>query len=60
VLIDDSVTDIEVSLGVGVRSIGFAKTPERGDQLAEAGADAIVPTMTELATAVRADAAGLT
>jgi len=49
VLIGDSVTDIEVSRRAGVRSIGYAKTPERGIELAAAGADAIVSEMAALA-----------
>lgn len=58
VLVGDSVTDIEVGLGAKVRTIGYAKTPERGEHLADAGADAIVATMSELATATKDDAAG--
>jgi len=41
VLIGDSVTDIEVSRATGLRSIGYAKTPTRGNELHLAGADAI-------------------
>lgn len=49
VLIGDSVTDIEVAHATGVHSIGYAKTPKRGDELARAGADATVDSMTTLA-----------
>jgi HAD superfamily hydrolase (TIGR01509 family) len=52
VMIGDSVTDIEVSRTAGVRSIGYAKTPERGDELVRAGADAITDDMASLAAAV--------
>jgi phosphoglycolate phosphatase len=45
-LIGDSVTDIEVCRLVGVRSVGYAKTPFRGDELRGAGADVIVDDMT--------------
>lgn len=48
VLIGDSVSDIEVARTAGVRSIGFAKTRQRGEELREAGADAVVATMTSL------------
>lgn len=53
VMIGDSVTDIEVSQSAGVRSIGYAKTPERGAELDRAGADAIIDDMASLATAVQ-------
>ena len=49
VLIGDSVTDIEVSRRAGLRSIGYAKTPLRGDELAAAGADAMIDDMAALA-----------
>lgn len=45
VLIGDSVTDIEVAHATGVRAIGYAKTPTRGRQLEEAGADVVVEDM---------------
>jgi hypothetical protein len=40
VLVGNSVTDIQVSLITGIRSIGFAKTPIRGRELRAAGAHA--------------------
>ena len=52
VMIGDSVTDIEVSRAADVRSIGYAKTPERGTELQRAGADAVITDMTALAEAV--------
>jgi HAD superfamily hydrolase (TIGR01662 family) len=51
ILVGDSVTDVEVSRRVGMRSIGYAKTPQRGTELAEAGADAIVDDMAGLSGA---------
>ncbi|PJI86570.1 HAD family hydrolase [Luteimicrobium subarcticum] len=48
VLIGDSVTDIEVAQATGVQSIGYAKTPRRGEELAVAGADALAATITNL------------
>ena len=46
--IGDSVSDVAVSRAVGVPCIGYAKTPPRGDELREAGADAITGAMGEL------------
>ncbi|GAB3157997.1 HAD family hydrolase [Myceligenerans halotolerans] len=51
VMIGDSVSDVEVAHKAGARSIGYAKNPKRGDELADAGADALISTMTELAEA---------
>jgi phosphoglycolate phosphatase len=48
VLIGDSVSDIEVAKAAGVRSIGFAKTRQRGTELREAGADAVTASMAKL------------
>lgn len=42
VLIGDSVTDIEVARATGVLAIGYAKTPARGLELADAGADFVI------------------
>jgi phosphoglycolate phosphatase len=53
VMIGDSITDIEVSRIAGVRSIGYAKTPQRGQDLAGAGADAVSDDMAAIAAAVR-------
>ncbi|WP_344111446.1 HAD-IA family hydrolase [Kribbella alba] len=52
-MVGDAVTDIEFARHAGVRSVGYAKNAERGRQLAAAGADAITPTMSDLAAAVR-------
>jgi beta-phosphoglucomutase-like phosphatase (HAD superfamily) len=53
VLIGDSVTGIEVSRATGLRSIGYAKTPTRGNELHLAGADAITDSNHALAEHVR-------
>jgi len=52
VLVGDSVSDVTVAHAASVRAIGFAKTPERGRQLEEAGADVLTDTITELAQAL--------
>ena len=54
--VGDSITDIEVALKTGVRSIGYAKHQRRGEELAAAGADALVTGMSDLAVAIRSDA----
>jgi phosphoglycolate phosphatase len=53
VMIGDSITDIEASRTAGVRSIGYAKTPQRGLDLAAVGADAVTNDMVALAAMVR-------
>ena len=52
-MIGDSVSDIIVCQATGVRSIGYAKNPRRGQELADVGADALVDSMTTLSRAVR-------
>jgi hypothetical protein len=47
------VTGIEVSRATGLRSIGYAKTPTRGNELHLAGADAITDSNHALAEHVR-------
>jgi phosphoglycolate phosphatase len=49
VLIGDSVSDVEVAHAAGVRSLGFAKNPRRGAELAAAGADALTESIAALA-----------
>ncbi|WP_454860418.1 HAD family hydrolase [Promicromonospora soli] len=49
VFVGDSVSDVEVSKAAGVQCVGYAKTPRRGHELQEAGADAVVFDMWELA-----------
>jgi phosphoglycolate phosphatase-like HAD superfamily hydrolase len=51
--VGDSITDIQVSLATGIRSIGFAKTPIRGRELHAAGADAVTESVAILADLVR-------
>ncbi|WP_327639548.1 HAD hydrolase-like protein [Kribbella sp. NBC_00482] len=53
VMIGDSVTDIEVSKSVGVRSIGYAKSSARGVELKRAGADAITDNMAAIAAGIQ-------
>lgn len=48
VLIGDSVSDIEVARATGVRSIGYAKTRQRGAELRKAGADAVTNSIASL------------
>jgi len=54
--VGDSVSDIQVAAATGVKSIGYAKTPRRGDELADAGADALTTHMRDLAAAIQHDA----
>jgi len=50
--VGDSVSDITVSHTTGVRSIGYAKNTRRGDELAAAGADALVLSIAQLADSI--------
>lgn len=52
VLVGDSVTDIQVATATHVKSIGYAKTPKRGNELVAAGANALITHIGSLATAV--------
>lgn len=52
VLVGDSVSDVQVAIATHVRSIGYAKTPKRGNELVAAGADALITNVGDLATAV--------
>jgi phosphoglycolate phosphatase-like HAD superfamily hydrolase len=52
-MVGDSVTDIEVSHAIGLRSVAYVKAPDRWDRLAAAESDAYVDSMTDLAEAVR-------
>lgn len=49
VLIGDSTSDVQAAHAAGVRVIGFAKRPRRGQELAAAGADALTTTIAALA-----------
>lgn len=53
VLIGDTVTDMQVARTVGTRAIGYAKRPERSDDLTHAGADVVVLSMGELLHPIR-------
>lgn len=49
VLIGDSLTDVQAAQAAGARSIGYANKPPKEALLADAGADAVVLTMREIA-----------
>ncbi|MFB7254191.1 HAD family hydrolase [Streptomyces nojiriensis] len=49
VLIGDSLTDIEAANAAGARSIGYANKPTKEASLTDAGADAVVLGMREIA-----------
>ena len=53
-MVGDAVTDIEFAHRAGLTAIGYAKNEKRGHELTDAGADAIVHSMAELADAIRA------
>lgn len=52
-LVGDTVTDVQASKSIAAHAIGFAKTPQRGLELAEAGAEAVVDSIEAVATAIR-------
>jgi beta-phosphoglucomutase-like phosphatase (HAD superfamily) len=54
VLVGDPVTDVQAAHHAGVRFIGYANKPGKAEQLHDAGADAIVTAMPDLADAVSA------
>jgi phosphoglycolate phosphatase-like HAD superfamily hydrolase len=45
---------MEAARGAGVRGIGYAKRPERRDQLADAGAAEVIDGMADLAHVLKA------
>lgn len=47
--IGDSITDVEAGDLTGLRTIGFAKNPRRGNELSAAGVEAITETVAGLA-----------
>jgi phosphoglycolate phosphatase len=53
VFIGDQTTDMEAGRLAGSRVIGYANKPGKADALTMAGADVVVQTMTEIATAIR-------
>ncbi|MEV1114391.1 HAD hydrolase-like protein [Actinosynnema sp. NPDC049800] len=50
VLVGDSVADIKAARAAGVRSIGYANKSHKAEQLAAAGAHAVIYDMAQLAT----------
>jgi beta-phosphoglucomutase-like phosphatase (HAD superfamily) len=52
VLVGDSATDVEASRAGGIPSIGYANKPGKAERLARAGADVIVTSMADIATAL--------
>lgn len=48
VLIGDAVSDVQVAHAAGVRAIGHAKNPRRGEELRAAAVDALTETMSAL------------
>ena len=52
-MVGDSVTDIEVSHAIGLRSVAYVKAPDRWHSLLAAESDAYTDSMTDLAEAVR-------
>lgn len=54
VMVGDTVSDVQASRAAGVPVIGYAKTPARGEALADAGAAAVVDSMRTLADIVDA------
>ena len=57
-LVGGSLTDIQATHAAGVNSIGYARTPRDADDLADAGADAIIVSMADLALRLRAHPLG--
>lgn len=53
-LIGDSTSDIEGGLAAGIRSVGYANKPGKRERLTRAGADVVVTTMADLASALLA------
>ena len=52
VLIGDSLTDVQAAHAGRAKAIGYAKTPDRGHELASVGADAVTDSMHDLAAAL--------
>jgi HAD superfamily hydrolase (TIGR01509 family) len=53
-LVGDSVTDIQAGQAAGIHSIGYANKPGKREALIAAGAEVVIDTMAQLATALRA------
>ena len=52
-IVGDSVTDIQAGRAAGVRCLGYANKPGKDSRLHDAGADAVVGSMTDLAELTR-------
>jgi beta-phosphoglucomutase-like phosphatase (HAD superfamily) len=52
VFVGDSITDIAVSHVTGIRSVGYARTPDNQAELVMAGADVVIETMHDLVVAL--------
>lgn len=52
VLVGDSASDIEAARAAGSLSIGLANKPGKRERLLDAGADAIIDSMAQLAAAL--------
>ena len=50
VFVGDSVTDVQATLSAGARCVGYANKPSKETRLAEAGAEVIVTSMSEVAS----------
>jgi phosphoglycolate phosphatase-like HAD superfamily hydrolase len=53
-MLGDSPTDIESARQAGITSIGYANKPRKYEQLAQAGADAVVTNIADLVLCLRA------
>jgi phosphoglycolate phosphatase len=54
VFVGDTTDDMEAGRAAGVRTIGYANKPGKRERLGDAGADALVEAMDDLAAALRA------
>ncbi|MFF0339675.1 HAD family hydrolase [Kribbella sp. NPDC004875] len=54
-LIGDQPTDVQAAHAIGAASIGYANKPGKADDLAAAGADAVIVRIDELTEAIRAN-----
>ena len=57
-LVSSSPTDIHAAHAAGMHSIGYARTSRDSDHLVDAGADAIIVSMADLALRLRARSSG--
>jgi HAD superfamily hydrolase (TIGR01662 family) len=53
-LVGDSVTDIEAAHSAGIASIGYANKPGKREDMTQAGANAVVISMVDVALSLRA------